>query len=325
LPRLISTGSIVWWFLALGALMLPVIGSAQQGPKSATEVSADQSVALPAERAAENLTNKVSPTYPPLAKAARIQGTVKLAVVISKTGNVDSVKVTSGHPMLVSSAVEAVKKWQYKPFLVDGQAVAVKTEIEVPFSLGISEADYKKEQDASNDYFKQEKKCRDLFHERQYPDAEQACTPLIELAAKLPTERRLERLTAYQYAGHAEFGQRKFGEALGFYKQELEIAEVALKPTDAELAYAYRDVAHGLHGTGDLQQARPYYEHAISTLELARDHIDSAFLKNEYSGTMKTVLQEYAALLRQSGDSAGADAAEQRANSIEVKTDLKDN
>jgi TonB family protein len=297
--------------------MLPGIGSAHQG--------ADQAIALPAQRATESLTNKVSPTYPPLAKAARIQGTVKLAVVISKTGNVDSVKVTSGHPMLVSSAVEAVKKWQYKPFLVDGQPVEVKTEIEVPFSLGISEADYKKEQDASNDYFKQEKKCRDLFHERQYPDAEQACTPLIDLAAKLPSERRLERLTAYQYAGHAEFGQRKFSEALSFYKQELEIAEVALKPTDAELAYAYRDVAHGLHGTGDLQQARPYYEHAISTLELARDHIDSAFLKNEYSGTMKTVLQEYAALLRQSGDSAGADAAEQRANSIEVKTDLKDN
>jgi TonB family protein len=123
--------------------MLPVIGSAQQGPKNATEVSADQSIALPAERAAENLTNKVSPTYPPLAKATRIQGNVRLAVVISKTGDVDSVKVVSGHPLLVPSAVEAVKKWQYKPFLVNGQPVAVKTDIEVPFSLGVPDADLK--------------------------------------------------------------------------------------------------------------------------------------------------------------------------------------
>jgi RHS repeat-associated protein len=244
---------------------------------------------------------------------------------ISKDGAVSAVTVVSGHPMLVPAAIEAVKKWQYKPFLIADQPVEVKTEIEVPFSLGISEADYRKEQDASNDYFKQEKKCRDLLEEHQYPDAEQSCKPLIKLSAKLPSGRRLERLTAYQYVGHAEFGQRKFIDALSFYKQELAIAEVALKPTDAELAYAYRDVARGLHGVGDLQQARSYYEHATSTLELARDHIDSAFLKNEYSHTMKTALQEYAQLLRQSGDSSGAEAAQQRADAIVVRDNLKDN
>jgi TonB family protein len=272
-----------------------------------------------------HLVKRIEPDYPPLAKAARLQGKVLLKVTISKDGIVTSVSVVSGHPMLTPSAIQAVKKWQYKPFFVDGQLAEVKTEIEVSFSLGITEADYKKEQQASDDYFKQEKKCRDLLQQRQYPDAEQACTPLIELAAKLPSERRLERLTSYQNAGHANFGQRKFSLALGFYKQELAIAEAALTPTDAELAYAYRDVARGLHGTGDLQQARSYYERATNILEQARDHIDSAFLKNEYSRTMKTVVQEYALLLRQSGDSAGADAAEQRANSIEVKADLKDN
>lgn len=294
--------------------MLACVSSIGQQPAEIAKANAD-----------EHLVRRIDSEYPPLARAARVQGKVLLKATISKDGDVAAVTVVSGHPMLIPSAVEAVKKWQYKPFLVDGQPAVVTTEIEVQFSLGISEVDYKQGQDASNDYFKQEKKCRDLLHEQQYPDAEQTCGPLIELAAKLPSERRLERLSAYQYAGHADFGQRKFSEALGFYKQELEIAEVALKPSDAELAYAYRDVAHGLHGTGDLQQARPYYEHAISTLEQARDHIDSAFLKNEYSRTMKTVLQEYAAILRQSGDSSGADAAEQRAQSIEVKTDLKDN
>ena len=113
------------WLLVVGLLSL-----AQEAVDSPIEVSQ--------ANASQNLTNKVSPTYPALAMAARIQGSVRLAVVISKTGSVDSVTVVSGHPMLVPSAVEAVKKWQYKPFLVDGQPVAVKTEIEVPFSLGIS-------------------------------------------------------------------------------------------------------------------------------------------------------------------------------------------
>ena len=79
-----SSGSVVCWLLAFGVLVVPGIGSAQQDAKSATGVSIEQAVVLPEERASENLTNKVSATYPPLAKAARIQGNVKLAVVISK-------------------------------------------------------------------------------------------------------------------------------------------------------------------------------------------------------------------------------------------------
>jgi protein TonB len=118
--------------------------------------SAGQQVAEIARgNADEHLIKRIDPEYPPLAKAARLQGKVLLKVTISKDGAVTSVSVVSGHPMLIPSAVEAVKKWQYKPFLVDGQPVAVKTEIELPFSLGISEADYKKDQDASDAYFKQ--------------------------------------------------------------------------------------------------------------------------------------------------------------------------
>jgi TonB family protein len=304
--------SVLCWLLLLGTTFV-------------AQEARDSTVRISQANANQNLTNRISPTYPALAKAARIQGDVRLEVFISKTGNVDSVKVVSGHPMLIPSAVEAVKKWQYKPFLVDDQPVTVKTEIEVPFSLGISEADYKKEQEASNDYFTQEDKCRGQLKAKQYGDAESSCRTAAELVAKLPPERQNERRSAFALLGHSLLYQKKFSDALIPYQQELTIAQASLRPYEAELGYAYHDMGLALFATGDLQQSRANYERSVNTLEQARDHIDSAFLKNQYSGTMKTVLQEYALLLRKSGDSAEADAAEQRANSIEVKADLKDN
>ncbi len=119
----------------------------------------------------------MEPAYPPLAKAARVQGTVTLKVVISKEGTVTDVKTVSGSPILLSGATNAVKQWQYKPFMVEGKPADVSTVIEVPFSLGISEADYKKEQEASERYFKQEEKCRGLLQQGDYANAEQSCSP----------------------------------------------------------------------------------------------------------------------------------------------------
>lgn len=273
----------------------------------------------------EHLVKKVEPVYPPLAKATKIQGKVVLRVTISEAGTVADVKVQSGHPMLTASAVAAVKQWQYQPFLVDGHPAEVSTTIEVPFSLGIAEGDLKKEQEAAASYFKQEDKCRELIHAKQYGEAESSCRTAVELVEKLPTDRENERRLAYQNLGHSLLFQKKFSDALVPYHKELTIAQASLRPYEAELGYAYHDMALALFATGDVQQSRQYYETAVSTLEQARDHIESPFLKNEYSGTIKAVLQEYAVLLRRTGDSIGADAAELRAKAIVVRTDLKDN
>jgi protein TonB len=75
------------------------------------------------------------PEYPPLAKMARIQGTVKLEAVISKDGTIQDLKVLSGHPLLVKSAVEAVSRWRYQPTLLNGEPVEVVTEVDVNFTL----------------------------------------------------------------------------------------------------------------------------------------------------------------------------------------------
>jgi TonB family protein len=75
------------------------------------------------------------PIYPPDAKKARIQGTVLLDAVIGKDGTVESLTVVSGPPALRTSAQDAVRQWTYKPFLLNGDPVEVKTTITVTYSL----------------------------------------------------------------------------------------------------------------------------------------------------------------------------------------------
>ena len=81
------------------------------------------------------IVKKVTPVYPPEAKKARIQGKVLLNAIIGKTGEVENLKVSSGDPMLQQSAMEAVRQWTYKPFLLNGQPVEVKTTITVTYTL----------------------------------------------------------------------------------------------------------------------------------------------------------------------------------------------
>jgi protein TonB len=75
------------------------------------------------------------PSYPPLAKQARIQGVVRLNAVIGKDGTIQNLTAASGHPLLVPAALEAVRQWLYKPTLLNGEPVEVVTVIDVNFTL----------------------------------------------------------------------------------------------------------------------------------------------------------------------------------------------
>jgi TonB family protein len=81
------------------------------------------------------LITEVRPDYPRVAAQAFVQGTVLLDVDISKEGIVENVKATSGHPLLIPAALDAVKQWRYQPFMLDGKAAAFDTQVEVHFSL----------------------------------------------------------------------------------------------------------------------------------------------------------------------------------------------
>jgi protein TonB len=84
---------------------------------------------------AAKLVRQPKPSYPPLAKQARIQGTVRFNAVIGKDGSIQNLQLVSGHPLLVPSAQEAVRQWQYQPTLLNGEPVEVVTTIDVNFTL----------------------------------------------------------------------------------------------------------------------------------------------------------------------------------------------
>jgi periplasmic protein TonB len=85
--------------------------------------------------AAGRLINKVQPVYPPIAKQARVQGKVILQAQISKQGTIEGLKVVSGHPMLTQAALDAVSRWRYQPYILNGEPVEVDTQVEVTFTL----------------------------------------------------------------------------------------------------------------------------------------------------------------------------------------------
>jgi protein TonB len=84
---------------------------------------------------AANILTRVNPAYPPLAKQARISGTVKLEGIIARDGTVQQLKVLSGHPLLTPAALDAVKQWRYRPTHLNGDPVEVIAPIEVHFIL----------------------------------------------------------------------------------------------------------------------------------------------------------------------------------------------
>lgn len=82
-----------------------------------------------------NLVRRVDPTYPAIARTARVQGQVILSAVIGKDGSIQNLRVISGHPLLVGAAVEAVRQWRYRPYILNDDAIEVETQITVNFHL----------------------------------------------------------------------------------------------------------------------------------------------------------------------------------------------
>lgn len=83
----------------------------------------------------DKATQRVSPTYPQVAKTQRITGIVKVYVVVDETGKVASIQQTSGPSLLQQAAVDAVRRWKFRPTLVDGQPVRVVGFINFNFAL----------------------------------------------------------------------------------------------------------------------------------------------------------------------------------------------
>jgi protein TonB len=110
------------------------IGAVFGSPKQPTEqIAPQQAVSVSSEVALGLLIQKTQPVYPKIAKEAQVSGTIVLAATISKTGNVENLRVVSGPFMLRTSAVNAVRTWHFKPYRLYDQPTAFETTINVHF------------------------------------------------------------------------------------------------------------------------------------------------------------------------------------------------
>ena len=143
--------------LAMGGMRISGPGGAGTMPIRLTDGTASQAPPAPAPTAStasfpaaapgvmrirvggnvqeSRLQQKVVPTYPALARDARISGVVRFEVVIGTDGRIINMQLVTGHPLLVQAAQEAVRQWVYQPTLLNGQPVEVMTQVDINFTL----------------------------------------------------------------------------------------------------------------------------------------------------------------------------------------------
>jgi protein TonB len=113
-----------------------VIGSIGTGPAVVVRQAPRKTLSISSGVMAGNLLQKTVPQYPAIPKIARIQGIVVLQATISKAGLIQNLRVISGPAMLQQAALDAVRTWRYKPYLLNGEPVEVETTVNVVFNLG---------------------------------------------------------------------------------------------------------------------------------------------------------------------------------------------
>lgn len=115
--------------------LLPPPSTPPSPPKPAAETKKEVVLTVGGKVQEANILKKVMPAYPPIARQVRVQGIVQFSAMIDKDGSIRNLQLVSGHPLLVDAARIAVSQWVYKPTLLNGEPVAVITDITVRFTL----------------------------------------------------------------------------------------------------------------------------------------------------------------------------------------------
>ncbi len=110
-------------------------GAAPSNPPDQSRLATPQRVRVSSGVSQRLLITKVPPQYPQEAKDQHIQGVVVMDVIIDKEGNVANIQLISGHPVLAPAAIDAVKQWKYKPYLLNQIPLEVHTQVQVNFAL----------------------------------------------------------------------------------------------------------------------------------------------------------------------------------------------
>jgi TonB family protein len=271
--------------------------------ETSVPATAQSPVHVEAADAQKHLAARVDPVYPAIAKAARVEGQVEVAIEIGSDGKVTSEKAVSGPPMLQQSALDAIKKWQFKPFEIRGTATSVSTTLTVPFSLDKQkDGPTENQEKAAQAWFPLFNKCRSALKEQNTQDALDHCKEALDTAVQtgdLTPSDQLALLDSHQSYGHALLAAGRLQEALIEEDKAVEVARTHLKETDQEYAmpFYWRAVAEARLGQGeaasaDLTVAEETHRRAIA-------HLPE--MTKVYSQYLASILKQHATLLDEIG------------------------
>lgn len=277
------------------------------------------------------------PVYPPIAKAARVQGTVVLELRIGSTGKLESLKVVSGPAMLQQAAIDSMKQWTFHPFEKDGVPVVATGQYKIIFTLGgqtdttagqgpppatppgssapaktvtvhvlSDDAATGPDEELNKKFNDADDACKKGVLGHQFNDATvSACKNAAELAAKLPTDANyIARRSAFVYAATAYADVGDFKSALPWADKAVEVVKLGFDDASgSNAAYSTKGTIEGLLGDlvsadQDLTQAEDFSRKGITWVEK-----EAPSLRQEYVRPFVRDLQFHAKVLQAMGQS----------------------
>jgi TonB family protein len=262
---------------------------------------------IDADTAIKHVGQRVAPVYPPIAMAARVEATVVLAIVVSASGEVERATPVRSVPLLDQAAIDAVRKWQFAPFIVGGQPARIETEVDVPFYL--QQATYAIARDVQD----RSRECRALLAQQRYDEAEPVCAAVANLAARLPAN---DRANAYHLAGEMLIARGQYPKAAEAFSAEAKLRGTG--PAEA-IVRAHHSLALAYAASADVKRAHGEFDRAEKA---GRDYLKSEqdTPRADNARTLvRSVLTDYAAFLRKSGLDADAAHVEKRLADLAVR------
>lgn len=263
--------------------------------------------------ARQHLLQHEEALYPPIAKAVLVQGDVLIELVISESGQVASEKVVSGPEMLRHAAVDAVKKWRFTPFQVNGVSTQTATTLTIPFHIDKPGDGSTAEQNkAAQAWFALSDMCRSALKAQKVEDALDRCKEALEMSYKagdLNSSDQLGRVESLQQYGRALVFGHRAQEAVEQENKAIQEAKKCLTETDQEFAMPFYWRAIAEVSLGQVDAAIADFEFSEVTHRRAIAQLPD--MKEKYSKYLATILKTHAALMDQLHRSA--DAAKLRA------------
>jgi TonB family protein len=221
-------------------------------------------VKLEPDAISQLIDHRVEPSYPPIAKAAHVSGTVVFDVVIGPTGRLDSERVVSGPAMLQQAAINALKQWTFHPYEQKGSAVPVSGKVLIDFGLGKRTEAAKKDEEIAERYFEASDEChKAIAKQDNSPEAGAICKKAADITDEFATGGRfIEKRSSYVYAAWALANCKDFKTALPYANKAVAIVQLGHDDNSGKSA------AYGIRGIveGDLDDL-PAADHDLTIAE----------------------------------------------------------